>query len=133
VPLVWPGFPPGIVAATLLFNLLYQFWLHTELVGSLGVLEYVLNTPSHHRVHHASNPGYLDRNYGGTLIVFDQLFATFAGERAEEPCRYGLTTTLRSYNPGVIATHEWRAMLRDVARADLARADRPRHRPARLA
>lgn len=114
LPLIWLGFRPDVVAATLLFNLLYQFWLHTELVPWLGWLEWVLNTPAHHRVHHASNEVYLDKNFGGTLIVFDRLFGTFIEQRADTPCRYGLVQPLVSYNPGFIALHEWTAMVLDV-------------------
>ena len=114
LPLVWLGFRPDVVAVAILFSLLYQFWLHTELVPRLGWLEWVLNTPAHHRVHHACNPGYLDRNFGGVLIVFDRLFGTVAEEKADDPCRYGLTKPLHSYNPGFVALHEWRSMLRDV-------------------
>ena len=117
LPLVWLGFRPDVVAVVILFSLLYQFWLHTELVPRLGWLEWLLNTPAHHRVHHASNPAYLDRNFGGVLIVFDRLFGTVAGEKADDPCRYGLTKPLRSYNPGFIALHEWRSMLHDVMSA----------------
>jgi sterol desaturase/sphingolipid hydroxylase (fatty acid hydroxylase superfamily) len=113
-PLIWLGFRPEVVAATLLFNLLYQFWLHTEIVPRLGWLEWVLNTPAHHRVHHASNEVYLDKNFGGTLIVFDRLFGTFVDQRADTPCRYGLVKPLVSYNPGFIALHEWAAMARDI-------------------
>ena len=82
--------------AAVSLNTLYQFWIHTELVGSLGPLEKVLNTPSHHRVHHARNPGYLDRNYAAVFIVWDRLFGTFAPER--EPPDYGITRPLRSFN-----------------------------------
>ena len=116
-PLMWLGFRPEVVMATLSFNLLYQFWLHTELVPRLGWLEWVFNTPSHHRVHHACNADYLDRNFGGTLIIFDRLFGTFADERPELPCQYGLVKRLTSYNPGLIAVHEWWAMARDVGSA----------------
>ena len=98
-------------------NLLYQFWLHAEWIPKLGWLEYVLNTPSHHRVHHASNADYLDRNYGGIFIVFDRMFGTFVAERDDLPCRYGLVTPLRSNNPFVIAFHEWRVLGRDLWRA----------------
>jgi sterol desaturase/sphingolipid hydroxylase (fatty acid hydroxylase superfamily) len=114
VPMIWLGFPPQAVFATLALNLLYQFWLHTEWVPKLGWLEYVLNTPSHHRVHHASNADYIDRNYGGVLIVFDRLFGTFAAERSDLPCRYGLTTPLVSNNPVKIAFHEWFKIARDL-------------------
>jgi sterol desaturase/sphingolipid hydroxylase (fatty acid hydroxylase superfamily) len=114
VPLIWLGFTPQAVFTTLSLNLLYQFWLHTEWIPKLGWLEYVLNTPSHHRVHHASNAQYIDRNYGGVLIVFDRLFGTFAEERADVPCRYGLATPLRSNNPMKIAFHEWLKLLNDL-------------------
>ncbi|HJU17683.1 MAG TPA: sterol desaturase family protein [Stellaceae bacterium] len=117
LPLVWLGFPPGAVYACLGLNLLYQFWLHTTWIPKLGPLEYVLNTPSHHRVHHAVNAEYLDRNFGGVLIVFDRLFGTFAAECAEMPCRYGLTEPLYCYNPFRIAFHEWIALARDLRRA----------------
>jgi len=115
-PLIWLGFPPGAVLATVTLNLLYQFWLHATWIPKLWApCEWLLNTPSHHRVHHASNPEYIDRNYGGVLIVFDRLFGTFAEERAELPPRYGLTTPLHSYNPVRIAFHEWIRLARDVA------------------
>ena len=126
VPLVWVGFSPIAVFATLAVNLLYQFWLHTTWVPKLGPLEWVFNTPSHHRVHHASNPEYLDCNYGGVLIVFDRLFGSFVEERDDITPRYGLTTPLRSYNPFVIALHEWVRMAQDLGAvrsvADLRRA-----------
>jgi sterol desaturase/sphingolipid hydroxylase (fatty acid hydroxylase superfamily) len=114
VPMIWLGFSPKAVFAALALNLLYQFWLHTEWVPKLGWLEYVLNTPSHHRVHHASNADYIDKNYGGVLIVFDRLFGTFAAERRDLPCRYGLVTPLISHNPIRIAFHEWRQMAKDL-------------------
>ena len=114
VPMIWLGFPPPAVFAALALNLLYQFWLHTEWVPKLGWLEYVLNTPSHHRVHHASNADYVDKNYGGVLIVFDRLFGTFAAERRDLPCRYGLVTPLISHNPIRIAFHEWLKMAKDL-------------------
>jgi sterol desaturase/sphingolipid hydroxylase (fatty acid hydroxylase superfamily) len=117
VPLVWLGFPPGAVFMMLSLNLLYQFWLHATWIPKLGWLEYVLNTPSHHRVHHASNPEYIDANYGGVLIVFDRLFGTFVEERADLPCRYGLAKPLHSHNTVKIAFHEWMALARDLARA----------------
>ncbi|MBS0521755.1 MAG: sterol desaturase family protein [Proteobacteria bacterium] len=122
VPLVWLGFAPEAVFATLGLNLLYQFWLHTEWVPRLGWLEYILNTPSHHRVHHASNREYIDKNYGGVLIVFDRLFGTFAAERDDLPCRYGLTKPLQSHNPLRIAFHEWIAMAGDLKAARSWRA-----------
>ena len=120
-PMIWLGFAPKAVFATLSLNLIYQFWLHTEWVPKLGWLEVVLNTPSHHRVHHASNADYIDRNYGGVLIVFDRLFGTFAAERRDLPCRYGLVTPLVSHNPIRIAFHEWLKMAKDLLGARTAR------------
>ena len=117
VPMIWIGFAPGPVFIDAAVALLYQFWLHVEWIPRLGWLEYVLNTPSHHRVHHAANPEYLDRNYGGVLIVFDRLFGTFAAERDDLPCRYGLVTPLRSNNPVIIGFHEWAALARDLWRS----------------
>jgi sterol desaturase/sphingolipid hydroxylase (fatty acid hydroxylase superfamily) len=114
VPLVWLGFPPPVVFATLSLNLLYQFWLHVDWIPKLGPLEFVFNTPSHHRVHHAANAEYLDANYGGVLIIFDRLFGTLRVERDELPCRYGLVEPLRSNNPVRIAFHEWIALARDL-------------------
>jgi len=116
-PLVWLGFPPLAVLATLSANLLYQFWLHAPWMPRLGVLEWVLNAPTHHKVHHASNPEYLDCNYGGVLIVFDRLFGTFVDLRDEVPPRYGLTTPLTSHNPVRIALHGWVALGRDLLAA----------------
>lgn len=122
VPLIWLGFPPAAVFLTLSLNLLYQYWLHTTWIPKLGWFEYIFNTPSHHRVHHASNPEYLDANYGGVLIIFDRLFGTFIGERADVPCRYGLVKPLRSYNPIKIAFHDWVQMARDLRQAKSWRA-----------
>lgn len=117
LPLVLAGFDPRLVLGLLMLNLRYQFFLHTEAVGRLGPLEWILNTPTHHRVHHASNTPYLDRNYGGVLIVFDRLFGTFAAERADEPLRYGLVHPVTSRNPFVLALGEWRSLLRDLRAA----------------
>jgi sterol desaturase/sphingolipid hydroxylase (fatty acid hydroxylase superfamily) len=114
-PLPLLGFPPWMVLTAQAISLLYQFWLHTEAITRLGVLEHVMNTPSHHRVHHGKNVPYLDRNHGGIFILWDRLFGTFAWER--EPVRYGLTTDIETYNPLRIGFHEYAAMGRDVARA----------------
>lgn len=114
-PLAWLGFPVPVVLASLAVNLSYQFWLHTELIGALPrPIEWLFNTPTHHRVHHASNPEYLDCNYGGVLIVFDRLFGTFRAPRAGVPLRYGLTDPLSTYNPLKIATHAWARMFADL-------------------
>lgn len=122
LPLVWLGFPPAAVLATVAINLLYQFWIHATWIPKLGPLEWVLNTPSHHRVHHGANPEYLDCNYGGVLIVFDRLFGTFVEERDDIVIRYGLTTPLVSYNPLKIALHEWVNLGRDLLAARSPRA-----------
>jgi sterol desaturase/sphingolipid hydroxylase (fatty acid hydroxylase superfamily) len=121
VPLVLAGFHPGLVVALLAINLKYQFLLHTEAIGRLGVLEWVFNTPAHHRVHHACNPSCLDRNYGGMLIVFDRWFGTFAEAPKDEPLRYGLLGGSRTHNPLRIALGEWLAMWRDFRAAGTAR------------
>ncbi|MCB9591427.1 MAG: sterol desaturase family protein [Sandaracinaceae bacterium] len=115
LPLPLLGFHPFMVAVAQTISLLYQYWIHTEAIRTLGPLEWVFNTPSHHRVHHGSNPEYLDRNHGGILIVWDRLFGTFEPERAE--VEYGLTTNIATFNPVLIAFHEWAAMLRDVLSA----------------
>ncbi len=114
-PLVWIGFPVPYVLTALALNLIYQFWLHTELIDRLPrPLEWLLNTPAHHRVHHASNAEYIDCNYGGVLIVFDRLFGTFRSADADVPIRYGLVEPLHSYNPIRIALHAWIGMYRDL-------------------
>ncbi|MEY4583205.1 MAG: hypothetical protein RL701_7908, partial [Pseudomonadota bacterium] len=97
LPLAVLGVSPVVLMLAYSCNLIYQFFVHTEAVRSLGVLEWVFNSPSHHRVHHGCNPQYLDKNYGGVLIVWDRLLGTFAPER--EAPRYGVTTPLASYNP----------------------------------
>jgi sterol desaturase/sphingolipid hydroxylase (fatty acid hydroxylase superfamily) len=119
-PLVWLGFSPLTVALAVAANLLYQFWLHTTWIPKLGVFEKIFNTPSNHRVHHGSNPEYLDCNYGGVLIVFDRLFGSYVEERADVPPRYGLTTPLLTYNPIRIAFHEWLELGRDLYQARCA-------------
>lgn len=117
MPLYLLGLNPIAVGAVMAVNLSYQFFLHTDLIGRLGPLEWVFNTPSHHRVHHASNQQYLDRNYGGILIVFDRLFGTFAREEPGVRIVYGLVHPIGSLNPIRIAFHEWIAIARDVWRA----------------
>jgi sterol desaturase/sphingolipid hydroxylase (fatty acid hydroxylase superfamily) len=111
------GFPPVMILTMQAASLLYQFWIHTEIVRSMGPLERVLNTPSHHRVHHAVNGRYLDRNHGGTLILWDKLFGTFEPEDPAQPPRYGLTRNIGTYNPVRIAFHEWADMWRDIRSA----------------
>jgi sterol desaturase/sphingolipid hydroxylase (fatty acid hydroxylase superfamily) len=111
------GFRPVMVLTMQAISLLYQFWIHTELVRSMGPLELVLNTPSHHRVHHGSNSRYIDRNHAGTLIIWDRLFGTFEPEDSIDKPRFGLTKNIRTYNPVRIAFHEWAGICRDVRTA----------------
>ncbi|MFQ3665970.1 MAG: sterol desaturase family protein [Sphingomonadaceae bacterium] len=118
LPLFLIGFPPEMVFFAAGLNLVYQFWIHTEQVGRLPRwFEAVMNTPSHHRVHHATNPRYLDRNYAGVFIVWDRLFGTFEPEDAAEPPRYGIVRNLPGFNPLWAAVHEWVGIARDVGRA----------------
>ncbi|MCS6980300.1 MAG: sterol desaturase family protein [Flavobacteriales bacterium] len=109
------GFHPGAMMVMLSISLIYQFFLHTESVKHLGWLELILNTPSHHRVHHGSNIRYLDRNHGGILIIWDKLFGTFTPET--EKVQYGITKNIHTYNLWNIATHEYKALFQDVLRA----------------
>lgn len=114
LPLV--GVHPVAVMTMQAVSLLYQFWIHTEHIDKLPApIEFIFNTPSHHRVHHGSDLAYLDKNHAGVLIIWDRLFGTFEPERARPT--YGLTTNLTSHNPVKIAFHEWTAMGRDVSRA----------------
>lgn len=119
-PMALLGFPVEVFLVVHAFNLLYQYWVHTESIGRMGVFGWVFNTPSHHRVHHGSNLRYLDKNYAGMFIVWDRMFGTFEPE--DEPVRYGLTTPLESFQPLTIAFHEWAALAKDVWRAGSLRA-----------
>jgi sterol desaturase/sphingolipid hydroxylase (fatty acid hydroxylase superfamily) len=111
------GFAPWMILVQMSFSLIYQFWVHTEGIRTLGPMEWVFSTPSAHRVHHANNVQYLDRNHGGILIIWDRLFGTYQKELPEEPVKYGLTKNVESYNPLVIATHEYVNIAKDVKRA----------------
>ncbi|MAV50674.1 MAG: C-5 sterol desaturase [Hyphomonadaceae bacterium] len=115
VPLVLIGFDPVLVIFCGALNAVYQFFLHTELVGKLHPwIEAIFNTPSHHRVHHGKNPRYLDTNYAGTLIIWDRLFGTFAEEDLNDRPDYGLVKDLETYNPITIIFHEYWGVLKDV-------------------
>jgi sterol desaturase/sphingolipid hydroxylase (fatty acid hydroxylase superfamily) len=117
LPLIALGFEPMTVISVVLFNLAYQFFLHTQIVKKFGFMEKILNTPSHHRVHHARNEEYIDQNYAGTLIIWDKLFGTFVEERDDLPCEFGITRQIRSHNPIDLTFHEWKDMFADVLRA----------------
>jgi len=118
VPLVLAGMDPAIMASINFFTVTYQYSVHTELVPKLGPLEYVLVTPSHHRVHHGSNPRYLDMNYGGTLIFWDKLFGTFVEENDEDPVKFGLVQNIGSHNPFRVAFTVWWDILRDMGKLE---------------
>lgn len=112
------GIRPNLIETARQLNLLYQYWIHTDMIRSLGPWEKVLNTPSHHRAHHGRNSRYLDRNHGSILIVWDRLFGTFEPESADDPVVYGLTKNIDTFNPLRIATHEHADILRDVYEAE---------------
>ncbi len=113
-PIMLLGFAPWMFATMHGFNLIYQFWIHTRFIKRLGPLEYILNTPSHHRVHHGVNEQYLDKNYAGVLIIWDRMFGSFVNE-TEEP-RYGIIKPIKSYNPLWINTHGWVEMWQAIKR-----------------
>ena len=113
LPLI--GFHPGMIIFQMSISLLYQFWIHTELIQKMPKwIEFFFNTPSHHRVHHGSNPIYLDRNHAGILIIWDKLFGTFQPELENEKVKYGLVVNIKTYNPIVIAFNEWGALFKDL-------------------
>ena len=113
LPLPLLGFHPVMILAQMSISLIYQYWIHTELIKKMpGWYEAIFNTPSHHRVHHATNPQYLDRNHAGIFIFWDKWFGTFEPE-VEKPI-YGLVTNISSYNPLYVAFHEWINLFRDI-------------------
>jgi sterol desaturase/sphingolipid hydroxylase (fatty acid hydroxylase superfamily) len=118
LPLFLIGFPPAMVFFVAGLNLIYQFWIHTEVIGRMPRwFEAVMNTPSHHRVHHATNPRYLDSNYAGVFIVWDKWLGTFEPERDDDKPRYGIVKDLGSFNIVWAAVHEWVGIARDVWQA----------------
>ena len=113
-PLILLGFHPFLVAFIGAINLVYQFWVHTQSIKKMPLwFEFIFNTPSHHRVHHAKNPRYLDSNFAGILIIWDRIFKTFAEEDLSEPVDYGVVTPIESYNPAVVAFKEMYNIFRD--------------------
>ncbi|WP_410220656.1 sterol desaturase family protein [Pedobacter sp.] len=116
LPLAFIGFDPIMFLTLSSFNTLYQFWIHTRAIKNMGFLEYIINTPSHHRVHHGSNPKYIDKNHAGTLIIWDRMFGTF--QKEEEEVYYGITTPLASWNPVWANVHYWVELWQTAQKAD---------------
>lgn len=121
LPLAFMGFDPLQFVTVSALNLLYQFWIHTQAIKNMGFLEHILNTPSHHRVHHGSNPKYIDKNHGGILIIWDKLFGTF--QKEEEQVYYGITSPLSSWNPVWANFHYW-VELCDTAKQSASLSDK---------
>ncbi len=122
IPLAWFGFKPLDIIFIYSATQIWGIFVHTELIHKMGWLEYIFVTPSHHRVHHASNVKYLDKNMGMFLIIWDKLFGTFQEELSEQeyqPIKYGLTTNLEKYNAGHLVFHEWKQIWGDVFRKDI--------------
>ena len=118
LPMVLIGFPVPMLAFVGGINLVYQFWIHTEVIGKMPRwYEALMNTPSHHRVHHATNARYLDANYAGVFIIWDRMFGTFVAERPDDPPRYGIVKNLATFNPVKVALHEWVGIVTDMAHA----------------
>ena len=114
-PLIFMGFPPALVFFGIIIVLAYQTWIHTELIGKLGPLDGVLNTPANHRVHHGCDDKYIDKNYGGILIIWDRIFGTY--QREEETPRYGLKRDFDSVNPLLVWVSEWPGLFADLRSA----------------
>lgn len=112
------GFPPLMILTQISINLIYQFWIHTKRIDRFpSWFEFIFNTPAHHRVHHAKNVRYLDKNHAGILIIWDRIFGTFELEDPNDPVEFGITTNINSYNPLHIATHEFANLAKDIQRA----------------
>lgn len=120
LPLAFAGFEPMMFLTVSAFNTLYQFWIHTRAIGNMGILEWILNTPSHHRVHHGSNPKYIDKNHAGTLIIWDRMFGTF--QKEEEEVVYGITKPLASWNPVWANFHYWVELVQSARMASSIRS-----------
>lgn len=122
LPMAWLGIHPAIIFLFSGISLVYQFWIHTEAIDKMGWFEWFFNTPSHHRVHHATNPKYLDKNYAGVLIIWDRMFGTFIDEDKTEKPDYGIVSNLGTFNPVRIAFHEWQGILKDLLQAKSPKA-----------
>lgn len=124
-PLILLGFHPAMVLFVGGVNLVYQFWIHTEAIGKLPRwFEAVMNTPSHHRVHHGRNPRYLDANYAGVFIIWDKMFGTFVPEQDDEKVDYGLVHNIGTFNPIRVAFHEWVGIWKDATQPGLTLRER---------
>lgn len=126
LPLPLLGFHPVMILAQMSISLIYQYWIHTEFIKKMpNWFEFIFNTPSHHRVHHATNPQYLDRNHAGILIIWDRLFGSFEPEQ-EKPV-YGLVKNINSFNPLYVAFHEWIAIFKDSSQVNTSLLDKVRY------
>lgn len=112
IPLLFVGFSPTMIFMVETVSFLFSFIQHTQMIRKLPIIDIVFNTPSHHRVHHASNPEYLNKNYGNVLIIFDRVFGTFKGEEIGKHPRYGLAKNIDSYNLIKVIFHEWMALVK---------------------
>ena len=117
-PLLFLGVPPEIFVTVAALNLIYQFWVHTEHIDRLGIIDYILVTPSNHRIHHAQNKEYVDANYGGVFIIWDRIFGTFIDERKDLKPVYGTSKPLKSWNPFWANFEVWVEMIRDSWRTE---------------
>jgi sterol desaturase/sphingolipid hydroxylase (fatty acid hydroxylase superfamily) len=125
LPLALMGFHPGLIALCGGLNLIYQFWFHTEFIDKCPKwFEAIMNTPSHHRVHHAKNPRYLDANYAGVFIVWDKMFGSFVPELKEDPPNYGLVSDLGTFNPLRVFSHEYVGIFKDITQKGLTMGQR---------
>lgn len=120
-PLMLVGFDAQLVIAVVAINLAFQFFVHTRFGKHWGPLGWLFNTPAWHRVHHACNPRYLDKNFAGVLVIWDRLFGTFVKEDEHEPCRYGITDDFASNNPLTVTFYEWRRIVRHATLATSVR------------
>lgn len=107
IPLLFLGFSPTMIFSVETIGFLFSFIQHTQIIKNFWIFDTILNSPSHHRVHHSSNPEYINKNYGNVLILFDRLFGTFQEELKEVQIKYGLPKNIKSYNPLIIIFHEW--------------------------
>ncbi|RXE88638.1 sterol desaturase family protein [Pseudoalteromonas sp. A757] len=118
LPMILLGFTPTLVFAIVAINLAFQFFVHTQTVNRLGVVERIFNTPSHHRVHHASNPDYIDKNFAGVLIIWDKLFGTFVEEREDITICYGIRGAAPKQTPLDVNFAQWRHMFHCFSQAN---------------